>query len=186
MSLFPQVTDTTNLNFYLWCLYISHYSCAAADTWASELGILSTAKPRLVTSFFLRSVPPGTNGGMSLLGTFASFLGGTFIGLLFYLCSYLLSSPTPSLPQYPMIFVGSLCGLLGSFFDSLLGATVQATYYSKDRQCIVKRSERMKDQSIILISGSDFLTNEQVNLVSILMTMLCSVPIGWFVYSLSN
>jgi uncharacterized protein (TIGR00297 family) len=179
------VTDTTSLNFYLWCLYISHYSCAAADTWASELGILSKNKPRLVTSFFLRSVPHGTNGGMSIFGTFASLLGGTFIGLLFFVFSFSLSNQKPSIPQYPMIFVGALCGLLGSLFDSLLGATLQASYYSKDRQCIVKENiERKKDQSVVLISGSDLLTNEQVNLVSILMTMMCSVPIGWLVYSL--
>jgi uncharacterized membrane protein len=184
---FVQISRTTDINFYLWCLYISHYSCAAADTWASELGILSSSKPRLVTSLFFRVVPPGTNGGMSLLGTIASFLGGSFIGFVFFLFSYALSDP-PTVPQYPMIFVGSLCGVLGSLFDSLLGATLQATYYSTDRQCVVKslqnNSQIKKDESVVLICGYDLLTNEQVNLVSILMTMICSIPIGWFVFSL--
>lgn len=48
---------------------------------ASELGILSTGTPRLITSFFRRSVPKGTNGGMSIYGTFASVAGGAFIGI---------------------------------------------------------------------------------------------------------
>jgi uncharacterized membrane protein len=42
---------------YLLALYIAHYACATADTWASELGILSKSQPRLVTSLFLKSVP---------------------------------------------------------------------------------------------------------------------------------
>lgn len=171
-------------------MYISHYSCATADTWASELGILSKDRPRLVTSFFLQSVPHGTNGGMSWIGTFASLLGGTFIGLIFYLFSFALpESKFEVAPQYPMIFVGSLCGLIGSLFDSLLGATLQASYYSKDRQCIVKAHDmnetlQKNDKSIILICGINILTNEQVNFVSIFMTMICSISIGQFVYSL--
>ena len=44
---------------HLLCMYISHYACASADTWASELGILSRANPRLVTTLFLREVPKG-------------------------------------------------------------------------------------------------------------------------------
>eukprot|EP01035_Chromulina_nebulosa_P022643 gene22643-29317_t len=64
---------------YLWCMYVAHYACAAADTW----GILSTSKPRLITTVFIKEVPHGTNGGMSLLGTISGGLGGAFIGFLF-------------------------------------------------------------------------------------------------------
>lgn len=61
---------------------------------ASEIGILSPSSPRLITSFLRRSVPRGTNGGVSWTGTLASVAGGAFIGagayfllVLFYVVS---------------------------------------------------------------------------------------------------
>jgi uncharacterized membrane protein len=57
-----------------------HFACCLGDTLASELGILASGGPWLVTS--LRRVPPGTNGGMSAAGTLASILGGAAVGVL--------------------------------------------------------------------------------------------------------
>ena len=54
---------------------IAQYAAVAADTYSSELGILSKSRPWLITSFPPRQVPPGTNGGVSLAGTAAGFLG---------------------------------------------------------------------------------------------------------------
>jgi uncharacterized membrane protein len=48
------------------------------DTLASELGILSSTPPILLTT--LKPVPPGTNGALSLLGTAASIGGGMAMG----------------------------------------------------------------------------------------------------------
>jgi uncharacterized membrane protein len=182
------------LVFQLWCAYLAHYSCAAADTWASEVGILAKGSPRLVTSLFLRTVPPGTNGGMSPLGTAASAAGGLFIGLIFYVGAVAMrwgapaDSLSPALSQFPMVYLGGACGLLGSLFDSLLGATLQASYYSKDRKCIVKQSDPdfSADKSVVLICGADVMSNEQVNVVSILLTMLCSIHIGGLVFCMAS
>jgi len=57
----------------------SHFACCLGDTLASELGILSKSPPILVTTF--KPVPPGTNGGLSFLGTVASLAGGFVMGL---------------------------------------------------------------------------------------------------------
>jgi uncharacterized membrane protein len=170
--------SSENRAAYLWCLYVAHYACAAADTWASEIGILAKQQPILITTF--RRVPSGTNGGISALGTLASAAGGAFIGLVFYLPGLLFSS-SPAVPQYPMVIFGLICGLVGSLLDSLLGATLQATFYSKDRKMIVKHPRNV-DKSIEHISGIDILSNEAVNFFSILLTMLVVTPCAPYLF----
>src|SRR6266478_6236275 len=96
-------------------------AAATADTWATELGTLSPRQPRLITT--AKHVPAGTSGGITLLGTSASFLGALSLGLVFWA----MQGFRRSLAALPLIAL--ISGLAGSFFDSLLGATVQAMYY---------------------------------------------------------
>jgi uncharacterized membrane protein len=88
------------------------------DTLASETGILAKKHPRLILPPF-RQVPPGTNGGLSLQGTFGSLVGGALMGLVSGLC--LLSFDNPSCqhqaiknPLLLIISLGALAGLGGS------------------------------------------------------------------------
>jgi uncharacterized protein (TIGR00297 family) len=158
------------------CLIVAHYACANGDTWASELGILAPSRPRLVTSLFLREVPPGTNGGMSVRGTMASLFGGLFIGLAYSLLAffYLPRSDRSHMEQLAMMIVfGGLSGVVGSLLDSLLGATLQASYYSREKKKIVKRMDAA-DRSVERICGTDVLSNETVNFLSIGLTMVLS------------
>lgn len=92
-------------------------AAATADTWATELGVLSRRRPRLISS--LQPVAPGTSGGVSLLGLLASAGGAGLIGLIGW-----------GLEGEPRFFAAALLGgFLGSLFDSLLGATIQAIYF---------------------------------------------------------
>ena len=75
----------------------------------------------------------GTNGGISLVGTLASFVGGVLVGGAFYLSLLLLCNRdylTSAPPQWPIVPLGGLFGAVGSLVDSLLGATFQ--YSGKD------------------------------------------------------
>jgi uncharacterized protein (TIGR00297 family) len=146
-------------------MYIAHFACATGDTWASEVGILSKSRPRLISTLFLREVPHGTNGGLSWLGTAASTAGGLFIGLCYYALSGFQSS------QLPAIYLATACGLFGSLIDSLLGATLQATYYSEERKCIVEKLDN-SDKSIVRVCGWNVLSNDAVNFFSIFITMM--------------
>jgi uncharacterized protein (TIGR00297 family) len=94
---------------------------ANADTWATELGVLSASKPRLITTG--RPVEPGTSGGITLLGTAASSLGAFSLGFFFWAWQGFRKSLAPA----PLIAL--ISGMSGSFFDSVLGATLQAMYY---------------------------------------------------------
>lgn len=155
---------------YLLASYIGHYACCAADTWASELGVLSKSQPRLITTG--RRVPPGTNGGVSLLGTAASVAGGTFVGVLYYLMSLFSSSQ-----QAHVITLGAITGLLGSVLDSLLGATLQATWFNtKTHKICAERDEHASKSGAEeqLVCGRAVLTNEQVNAVSVVLTTVAS------------
>ena len=145
--------------------YVAFFACCAGDTWASELGILSKTAPRMVTRPW-KKVAPGTNGGMSLIGTTASAVGGACMGLVHSLGRY--SSVAETLV---LCTVGLLAGLGGSFLDSWLGATLQATYYDSDRNIIVPRQQSQHDTAE-QVSGWKFafLSNEAVNVVSTTIT----------------
>jgi uncharacterized membrane protein len=70
----------------------------------------------------------GTNGGVTFLGLVFSLLGGTAVGLSYYLSVLYFVDSTilaASPPQWPLVFAGSLAGLFGSLVDSILGATLQ-------------------------------------------------------------
>ncbi|MDQ2713563.1 MAG: DUF92 domain-containing protein [Chloroflexota bacterium] len=99
---------------------------ATADTWATELGVLSPQQPRLLTSG--QRVAPGTSGGITPLGTGAAALGALAQGSVFQLTRLRQSRHARGAGRFlPLIALTS--GLAGSLFDSLLGATVQAIYY---------------------------------------------------------
>ncbi|KAG0284244.1 Transmembrane protein 19, partial [Dissophora globulifera] len=160
--------------------------------WASELGILNKSWPTLITTF--KKVPPGTNGGVSPLGTVASLAGGFLIGVtaaISVLVQLALESPlswqwsvgwtgvnafvsTLDAKLFlALVLAGSGAGLLGSMLDSLLGATVQKSNYSTKKKVITYKKPE-KDDEIKAISGLDILDNHQVNFFSSLMIALAT------------
>lgn len=106
---------------------IANYAAVAADTFSSELGILSKSKPRLITSWSLREVPPGTNGGVTLYGLASGFLGS----LVIVAASVALIPFCPPKQGWGLnsrnrfAFAMAIWGALGSVLDSLLGGWLQ-------------------------------------------------------------
>jgi len=157
------------LECVLTCAIVAHDSTCLADTLASELGILSRSPPRLITT--LRKVPPGTNGAVSWGGLIWSAVGGALIGLSWWFVDSLISNVAPRSPESAAAYIlfGTTCGFVGSFFDSLLGATLQSSYFDESEGLIYSDSFEAPDDAKH-ISGYEILTNVQVNVLSIAIT----------------
>ena len=177
------------------------YSTAGADTFASELGILSQEEPLLLTDLFrlkITHVPRGTNGGITLLGVAASGLGaclvsGAFVGLI-----PLCSGQWDAGEQIVLALGSVLVGVLGALLDSILGAWCQASvvdlgsgkivenegggkviYKSADSSYSVAGKEvgRVEEKRRLVI-GRDLLSNNGVNLATgLLMAAITTVTL---------
>lgn len=162
--------------------FLGSMSCACGDTLASELApILTSAQPRLITNPMVK-VPKGTNGGVTLVGLFCSAFGGFICGLTYYVLTIIcvhneILARSP--PQWPMMIVGTIAGLLGSVLDSVIGATVQYTGIERSTGKIVGRS----GPGVVWISGAEILDNHSVNLMATLMTALVSPYFGRLVWA---
>ena len=138
--------------------YVGSLAAATADTWATELGVLSPRQPRLITSG--RTVPPGTSGGMTLVGTCAAALGALALGTVFWA----LQLFRPSLSFLPPL--GLISGLAGSFLDSLLGTTLQAMYYCPVCNKETERRIHRCGTSTRFLRGLPWIDNDIVNFIA--------------------
>jgi uncharacterized protein (TIGR00297 family) len=142
---------------YWFPMFVGIMATVTADTWATELGTLSKKPPRLITSG--RVVEVGTSGGISLLGTSVSLLGGLLIGLPAGLL-------WPELGVWAGAVIGALSGLAGSLFDSLLGATVQQIYYCDACGKETERRRHKCGHETRPLRGWSWLNNDLVNLIA--------------------
>ncbi|KAF6166979.1 hypothetical protein GIB67_030672 [Kingdonia uniflora] len=144
---------------------IGHYACCNGDTWSSEIGVLSSAQPRLITSF--KPVRKGTNGAVTKTGLLAAAAAGSVIGLTFVLFGFFTTNcPDLALKQLLVIPLATMAGLFGSLIDSVLGATVQFSGFCTVRNKVVGKP----GPTVKKISGMSILDNNGVNLVSVMLT----------------
>ncbi|KQM10475.1 hypothetical protein AOA81_02915 [Methanomassiliicoccales archaeon RumEn M2] len=95
--------------------FIATIAVAAADTVASELGT-KDKNVWMITTF--ERVLPGTDGGISLLGTLLSLMGSAVAVLLGWTVIFGLSFDA-------LMIIPLLAGFIGCLLDSLLGATLE-------------------------------------------------------------
>ena len=103
-----------------WPGTIGALAAAAADTWATEIGAFSPTDPHSITTG--EPVPRGRSGGITPLGTMGGLLGAIAIAGLGGLVA----------PRQALGLAGAMltaaAGIFGMLSDSLLGATLQASY----------------------------------------------------------
>jgi len=130
------------------------YAAANSDTWATEVGALSPAPPRMILSG--RVAPPGTSGAITPVGLAGAMAGSAMIGIV-AACS--LKGPYPARRALAI----TLAGMAGSLADSLAGATIQAGYRCPACQESTERKTHRCGTPTVLARGQGWCTNEIVN-----------------------
>jgi uncharacterized protein (TIGR00297 family) len=132
-------------------LFSSSVAAAMSDTWATEFGKLSKSKPRSIISF--KTIKHGESGGITLIGTFGSFIGSAIIGSSAFLLF--------SISVIDVLGI-VLSGFFSAIIDSILGATLQGKYKLIDSDKIIE----VKNKKSTHFSGYKWMTNDIVNLIN--------------------
>lgn len=136
-------------------LALSVFSGAAADTFSSEIGMLSQGKVFSILSG--RPLPRGVSGGVSWLGLAAGLAGSILLAL-------------PAIPEFGWsgFFLAAALGFFGSIFDSILGASLQRKYLGPTGLI----QDRPSGRDEVPRFGYQIISNNGVNLISLSMTVL--------------
>jgi uncharacterized protein (TIGR00297 family) len=127
---------------------------AAADTWATSIGSLARTAPRILVGW--RSVPPGTGGGVTVLGTSGAVVGAFLVAAAGSLAgggAHLLAA-------------GTMIGFAGMLVDSVLGATLQGRFFCP--RCELPSEWRVHrcGQETVRKGGLAWFNNDGVNLAA--------------------
>ncbi len=159
-ALFPQYAGP------IFAAFVAAMATATADTWATELGLLSLVPPRMVTTW--QTARPGENGAVSALGLTAAATGALMIGSVALLGHFIegffgveFTRTYLWLPTMALI-----AGFLGSVVDSLLGATVQALYYCASDDAYTENPIHSCGRPALHTRGIAWITNDAVNFLA--------------------
>jgi len=199
----PRPATATATTFLVPLAILAHYAAVTADTLSSELGMLSSGRPLLLTT--LRRVAPGTNGAVSALGLAAGGVGGAAIGLVAGVLAPFCQGWSVRERASLVGFVAA-AGVAGTLLDSVLGAVAQASVVDARTGRVVEgegggkvafktvkaagpglgvgaelQVEGEKGGRKV-VAGRDLLSNNGVNFVMTLLVAVGSMGVGgwWF------
>ena len=168
--------EDMHLQLLLFAAFLGAMATVTADTWATEIGVLSARAPRMLTTW--HRVPAGTSGAITLLGTLTALAGAAFIGIVAVLGVLIQSFAVGTigwsgnwnfvsnaiLAGMTLLVVLCVCsGLAGSWFDSLLGATVQGIYFCEYDEMQTEKKIHGCGRATRLVRGWVWLDNDAVN-----------------------
>ena len=131
-------------------LYLGALAAVTADTWGTEIGVLT--KGKTISVLTLKSVEPGTSGGISEYGTVGGAIGAAVVALSGY----------PWYTELRTTLIVVVGGVAGSLIDSLLGATAQAQYTCEVCGKITERKTHC-EHATALHRGVRWIGNDVVN-----------------------
>jgi uncharacterized protein (TIGR00297 family) len=132
-------------------------AAATADTWGTEIGLLSKRAPRSILTW--AALEPGMSGGVSAPGLLATVAGACSIALL----AWLLDWPAG------VTIAAAIGGVVGAMADSVLGATVQQRRRSTRTGRLTERLREADGTPTVLAGGLRWLDNDGVNFAATLI-----------------
>ena len=191
LSIILYICSINNLNLMLpYIATMGAIGTTTADTLASELGVLSKSKPRLITSL-RKKVSRGTVGAVSMEGEKIALLSGAVVGVLGGVFSLLPGMIAwnglmfTSIEILLIVLGVSFVSFLGCNLDSLFGALFQTRnvceicglYTDKKFHCGYETRKN---------SGYRFVNNEIINFGSSVMGGVLGILIfsGFIIYVL--
>lgn len=130
------------------------FAAASADTWGTEIGMLSRTPP--VSILTLRPLAPGRSGGVTLLGIAASCAGALVVAIV--------AALTGIAPLWSV----ALGGVAGAVADSVLGASLQAVRWCPACACECETVHHDCGTQTTLRRGAGWLENDGVNFAATL------------------
>ncbi|MFW9779954.1 MAG: DUF92 domain-containing protein [Candidatus Heimdallarchaeota archaeon] len=171
-TVIPQITSPFFVGVFI------AFAVHNADTWATEIGLLSNRKPRLVTNL-RKQVMQGTSGGITIDGLAASLFGAMVIAGV-YFSAYLTIPPN----SHDIFMIGlamgviTIAGLIGSVVDSIEGATIQGIYYCEPCAKETESNPHPRcGNPTTLIRGNIVINNDIVNVSSAFIVAILGIII---------
>jgi uncharacterized membrane protein len=133
--------------------------------------VLSAPSPHLITSG--KQVAPGTSGGVTLLGMAASAMGAYSLGFFFSIMQGFQSLATAPL-------LALISGMVGSVFDSVLGASLQTMYYCPACKTETERRIHRCGVRTESLRGITWMNNDMVNFLASASGSMVAIGLGSF------
>ena len=132
---------------------IASLAAAAADTWGTEVGMLSREDPWSLIE--RQRVTPGTSGAVSGIGIAATVSGALFVAGV----AAFLGWGTRT------VVVAAAAGAFGAVVDTLVGAFAQARWRCARCGVLTERRVHSCGEITNLVRGPEWLNNDTVNFI---------------------
>lgn len=126
-------------------------AASAADTWATEIGVLARVLPRSILGG--QPVATGTSGGVTVQGLIAGLAGAAFMAQLTRLVAWPVDATVAALAG----------GMLGCLLDSVAGAALQARRWCVTCGTATERPIHTCGSATRVTGGLPWLDNDGVN-----------------------
>jgi uncharacterized protein (TIGR00297 family) len=131
-------------------------AASAADTWATEIGVLARQSPRSILDG--RPVTVGTSGGVTAQGTLGGVAGASFVALTTWLAGWTTAATISAIAG----------GILGCLLDSVAGATLQGRRRCPSCGTPTEQRRHRCGAATVRTGGIGWLDNDGVNAIATL------------------